>query len=116
MFSFCRGGSYFIFKCWIGRNSEFGGQTTSSEQREESCNAAGVDAKQVQEIMSTSIVTANATGTALITIVLFGTILQWCELESHDSRLDLNSNHTFADLRLNKDLQLDFDITDESGK
>lgn len=56
---FYRRSSSFVFKCWTGRSSESGGQTTPSEQGKENCNASGLDAEQVQEILSTFTILAS---------------------------------------------------------
>lgn len=56
---FYRRSSWFVFKCWTGRSSESGGQTTPSEQGKENCNASGLDAEQVQEILSTFTILAS---------------------------------------------------------
>lgn len=71
---FYRRSSWFIFQCWTGRSSESGGQTTSSEQKREGCYASGLDAEQIQKIVST-LSTLTHHHAQLMLIWLFYTLL-----------------------------------------
>lgn len=68
---FYRRSSWFIFQCWTGKSSESGGQTTSSEQKREGCYASGLDAEQIQEIVSTLSILTHHHAQLMLKIWLF---------------------------------------------